>query len=166
MEVNALYLTLHAYSRIVERTALQLKWRERTYPFKRYKDFLFFFLDELFKVNGLREFERDYYATNISIFEANLLVPVIKVDKLSVYIPTVLSENMYLQAQKYNKKENLEWLYPVEIIPRRPPVQSFFNSGRLSIKLSFSHFISALYEYSCKTNKIVLGEKCAKVLTA
>jgi len=167
MEVNTLYLTTHTYSRIVERTALQLKWGERKYPFRYYKDFLFFFLDELFKVDCLKEIGRNHYVTNISIFEANLVVPVRKIDYSSIYIPTVLFEKVYLNnAQNYNKGENLEWLYPVKIIPKRPPVPSFFSSGRLSIKLSFTSLISALYEYSYKTNKIVLGENIQEFLTA
>jgi len=164
MEVSTLYLTTHTYSRIVERVTLQLKWGERIYPFRYYKDFLFFFFDELFKVNRLKEIERNHYVTNISIFEANLVVPVRKVDCSSIYIPTVLFENVYLNhTQNYNKDENLEWLHPVKIIPKRPPVPSFFSSGRLSIKLSFTSLISALYEYSYKTNKIVLGENFQKI---
>lgn len=152
MEVNRLYITAHTYGRLVERTTKSLNWSNKRYDLRGYCDFLFKFLDELFKEDVLPlKRKSNEYVGEVNFFELKLDVIIYPVDENGVYIPTVF-------LKEYEKKfdSELTWQYPVKIIPRRPTIRMEHPSGRLEIQLSTSQLLKALLSYSLHNPKVRL----------
>jgi len=151
MQIKKVYLTRHLYARLVERTANQLKWVEKEYKFTCYADFLFAFLDKLFESSEIQRIKEREYKVEISIEDAKLYVPVVKVGDLSIYIPTALEKS----REEAKEREAIEWLYPLELIPRRPSISLLHKWKKPSLYITREQFLSALFNYASKRSEKV-----------